>query len=339
MAKEKYTAPVNRKIWVDGLRGLAMVFVIYGHLAGGWTEYYVFTSAVKIPLFFAITGYVFKLRDGDTQKFLKNIAIKIGIPWIMLTLLPLKVAYNMVRLNFSGAFSYVWKFITGGVYWYMPCCIAAEIIFFFILKHSRTTLMAAGWAVVITICGFFLVIFNVKCLTIVPVCLISQMFLITGYVIRKKESMKCSRKTESIVILAALIAYILLGCITLRLYPGKCMDVHVSRYYNIPICLSMILIGLILVFALFRRYYIRDGILSFIGKNTLVFYMIGSMCKAATLKAIKVFGVELPGNALSWLALLIVICIECALISVFLNKVFPIAVGKGSIVLKRNRKI
>ena len=339
MAKEKHTALVIRKSWIDGLRGLAMVFVIYGHLAGDWTEYFVFTSAIKIPLFFAITGYVFKLRDGDTQKFLQNIAIKIGIPWIMLTLLPIKVGYYIVRMNFSGALSYICKFLTGDVYWYMPCCIVAEIIFFLILKYSSTTLMAAGFAVLMTICGIFFVIFNVKCVTIVPVCLISQLFLITGYIIRKNESMLYNGITESIVTVAALITYILLGCITLRFYPEKCMDVHLSRYYNIPICLSMILIGIILIFALFRRYYKRDGILSFIGKNTLVFYMIGSMCKTATLRVIKAFGIILPRNALVWLALLILICIECTLISLFLNIVFPISVGKGSIVLNRNREL
>lgn len=41
-----------RKNWIDALRGLAMLFVLYGHLVHGWNEYFVFTSAIKIPLFF-----------------------------------------------------------------------------------------------------------------------------------------------------------------------------------------------------------------------------------------------------------------------------------------------
>ena len=64
-----------RKNWIDGLRGLAMLFVLYGHLAGGWTEYFVFSSAIKIPLFFAITGYVFKVRSGRSLEFIKNLLI------------------------------------------------------------------------------------------------------------------------------------------------------------------------------------------------------------------------------------------------------------------------
>lgn len=45
----------NRKDWIDALHALAMILVIYGHRVPEWSEYFVFTSPIKIPLFFAIT--------------------------------------------------------------------------------------------------------------------------------------------------------------------------------------------------------------------------------------------------------------------------------------------
>lgn len=45
--------------WIDALRALAMVLVIYGHQVPDLTGFFVFTSPIIITLFFAITGYVF----------------------------------------------------------------------------------------------------------------------------------------------------------------------------------------------------------------------------------------------------------------------------------------
>ena len=55
----------QRKDWIDVLRAIAVLFVIYGHMGRGMWLYYVSTSPIKIPLFFAISGYLFNERDGD----------------------------------------------------------------------------------------------------------------------------------------------------------------------------------------------------------------------------------------------------------------------------------
>lgn len=40
----KYIMKGPRKYWIDALRGLAMVLVIFGHNRGSFTEYYVVQS-------------------------------------------------------------------------------------------------------------------------------------------------------------------------------------------------------------------------------------------------------------------------------------------------------
>ena len=47
---EKNTGSRKREGWVDGLRAVAVLFVIFGHQIPGNTIYYVFTSPIKIPL-------------------------------------------------------------------------------------------------------------------------------------------------------------------------------------------------------------------------------------------------------------------------------------------------
>ena len=94
--------------------------------------------------------------------------------------------------------------------------------------------------------------------------------------------------------------YLLLSILTIVLYPGQCMDVHVCRYYNLPICLAMVVTGLVAAFPAFREFYTRDGILSFIGKNTLVM----------------------------WALLRVISCLECTDVSIVLNRWMPLLVGK-----------
>ena len=81
----------NREDWIDALRALAMIFVIYGHLLKK-TElsyiYYVFTSPIKLPLFLSISGYLFK-EIKDFQTFFYKVFRGLVIPWIVLSIAPL----------------------------------------------------------------------------------------------------------------------------------------------------------------------------------------------------------------------------------------------------------
>ena len=61
-----------RKHWVDALRALAILLVVLGHQLKDMTEYFIFTSPIKMPLFFAISGYLFNTRGGNDVEFFKN---------------------------------------------------------------------------------------------------------------------------------------------------------------------------------------------------------------------------------------------------------------------------
>ena len=198
--------------------------------------------------------------------------IKIGIPWGILTLIPVKIGYYLVRMDIQGALKTGYKFVSGASYWYMPCCIAAEIIFFIILKYSRKVSFVSVTIISVSACGFIMAKAGIGSFAQFRVACIAQIFMLFGYLFRNYEEKSQSGTFRLILGLCCTILYLILGVLTLVLYPGQCMDVHVCRYYSLPICLGMIVTGLIAVFLAFRKFYIRDGILSFIGKNTLVFY-------------------------------------------------------------------
>lgn len=55
----------NRKLWIDSIRAIAIIMVVFGPQIPEETSYFVYTSTVKMPLFFAISGYLFSDR-GQT---------------------------------------------------------------------------------------------------------------------------------------------------------------------------------------------------------------------------------------------------------------------------------
>ena len=86
--ENKTAVEKHRKLWLDALRGVAMILVVYGHCVRDWDVYFLFTSPVKMPLFFIISSYLFNPRSGEQGKFFKNLFFKLVVPWMVLGMFP-----------------------------------------------------------------------------------------------------------------------------------------------------------------------------------------------------------------------------------------------------------
>ena len=110
----------SREGWIDALRGLAILFVMYGHSVRGgiFPEFFTFTSPIKMPLFFAISGYLFK-PNVKFDYYCTQLTKKIIVPWFGLGILSI-----IPILPIKGT-SYIWDFIlemiSGNALWFMRC--------------------------------------------------------------------------------------------------------------------------------------------------------------------------------------------------------------------------
>lgn len=73
----------ERKIWVDALRAVAILMVIYGHCLHGDESLFAFTNPVKMPLFFAISGYLFSIKGKSFISFSNSLFKRVVIPWLL----------------------------------------------------------------------------------------------------------------------------------------------------------------------------------------------------------------------------------------------------------------
>ena len=322
------TRLTERKKWVDVLRAIAMVLVVYGHRVSGWSEYFVLTSPVKIPLFFAITGYVFNDAGGNPKIFIRKLWRTVIIPWIIIAGLPYVAATPIKGLTFFK--SNLTDVLTGVNYWYMPCCIVAEIIWFFILKYARTEWLKAIIAVIMFAVGIMLYKHGILSIFMVNRALSVQIFLYIGRTFCINEE-AIVRKLERLpVLLGGTFLYILLGVFSLVFYPGQSMDVHLCRYYNILICGPMIWSGIYLL-TVFVMRYMNDypKWLVLIGQNTLVIYLLHSYCIKVLVKVFDIL--HIPVNRFTNIFITLIVCTAGTLISLILHRFFPELMGKKRI--------
>ena len=127
---------------------------------------------------------------------------------------------------------------------------------------------------------------------------------------------------------AAVIIYLLLCFITLFLFPGSSMDIHMNRYYNLPICIILIVIGLVTLFTFLRMESFAPTWLVYIGQNTLIIYIMHGFVLITINKCLSVIGLATMSVPIKALINTIIACTACCCLAYFANKYVPEIVGK-----------
>lgn len=312
----------DRKLWLDSLRGIAMILVVYGHLVRGWTDYFVFTSPVKMPLFFAISGYLFNPRGGNQLEFLKTIFYRLIIPWLVLGMFP-----------FSHPLDRFLGLLSGELLWFMPCLVISEIVWFYVHKFCRYDVLIVISGLLISTCGVILSIFSPIRYAMFDTALVVQAYFVLGFLIRKYEDLLSVKWPYNTLFF--MIIYFLLCLLVLAIYPSECLDVHMNRYFNYPICALMIICGCTTLFVLFRKFNFAPQWLVFIGQNTLAIYILHSFAFGLYQIIIGRIGLDIILLPLPIQALFKTVfsCFVCCILAYVFNQYFPELVGK-----KRKKK-
>lgn len=311
------------KPWIDGLRGLAMLFVLFGH-AGMPEWYYVITSPIKIPLFFAITGYLFRDRGGKQLEFFGKLLLQLVLPWLILAMIP------AIPDAFTEGPECLWyrflDVITGEVAWYMPCCIIAQVVHFYVRKLCRHTTAVAVASVLLAVLGYVLGMFHILDTAMFNRALLCQMFLLIGYLFNRWEGKNVLTGWLGAVL--GLLIYGTLCVLSMRLFPGQGMNVRDNEFYHIPLCLMLIWLGCLTVMIWGSCIGKAPGVIRFVGQNTLIFYIWEPYPWEITKKLLKLFQLPVPGGWLGkWLDLGVTIG-ACAGVAILINWLIPELVGK-----------
>lgn len=332
-------ATLHRKEWIDALRAMAMLIVMVWHFSNGLPSqwiYSIFTSAIMIPLFFTITGYVFNDCDGNEKLFFPKLFKHLVLPWIILALLK----GGIIALIRGGSWTYYREYFlnlfTGDNLWYFPCCIIAETLWFMTLKMSKSRIKIIVMdSLVLCLLGAFLSNFTIFDNSNISTAFICQSFLLLGYVIKYMDNENQVSKivnTSRCTIITS-VAYIMV-CIAIIKCPPPigivneiAMDVHRNYFYNIGVIACLVLLGNFSIFRIAKYIDKFPKFLTFIGQNTIIFYIF----HYDTLMPLSILSKKLGYDLSSWgyvpLKIIWSILI-CSLLASVINNYIPELAGK-----------
>ena len=318
-----YIVEKKRLDWIDALRALAIFLVILGHCAPNCYTYFLFTSPLKMPLFFVITGFVFNPINVNSA-FYKKILVKIIFPWLILGLLPIAALVPIKGIGYL--WHYALRMLSGESLWFMPCLFFAEIIWFYIRKIFSSTIIIIGVSLTATTFVMVMAHYNILDYGMINRAFVVQSFLAMGYVFKSNIKLVTQCKAHYLIIL--MLVYFCLIVFSYFMFPGQSIDVHNNSYYNIIICFALIAISCCMAFIIANRLKNIPRFISFLGQNTLLLYIWSPYVILSCHKMESMAGIENVSSFPVAIITSIITCAICCVVSIAVNRYVPFIVGK-----------
>jgi acyltransferase len=161
-----------RMPWIEVAKACGIILVIYGHFVerlydANYRAAYLQTKylfAFTIPVFFVLSGYVFRDRGEDFRTYLKSHAASRLIPVLVFNLLGLAVFVTLyppvdqadlreiifdILSMVRGHPTYNWAM------WFLVCLFTVEMIHFFLGKYATTSRRLIVFAIGAYLIGWF----------------------------------------------------------------------------------------------------------------------------------------------------------------------------------------
>lgn len=314
---------LQRKDWIDALRAVAILLVVVGHKIQDVTSFFVVTSPIKMPLFFAISGYLFSMKDSKT--FLKKVIITLIVPWLLLGIIP-----QLIRLPYDGiteSIAFLGKMLSGEVYWFMPCFILGSVIFHYVMKILRMNV----WGVGVLSCflfafGIVLSKNNILDYAMANRAMTVQLYFWLGYLFRQHEGRLNGSKYKKLIITILFFSYALFISLGFILYPGENIDVHINSYYDYPLCIAQIVTGMLLLALVSQLFTSIPNWITEIGKCSLVIYMWHGEVILLSIAFITFFVKTAPYHLITISGCIIGVY-GCILLNQLIRRYFPFITG------------
>jgi len=337
---------VKRIDWIDTAKGLGIFLVVLGHIPLA-TEYSKYFYMFHMPLFFFLSGLVFK-RDkfhGFSQ-FIKNRSKSLLLPYLIFSLATY-LFWLILGRHFGNDASVdinVLKPLIGTFYsvgtdgwlvhnvplWFLTCLFLVESMFYWIASLKRKMI----WVIlgIASVVGY--VISNslhIRIFWSFDIALVATVFYGVGYLL-KDQIFKFFGEKPNILI------FIFLGLVGVLIANlNGYVDMNGNTYGNYFYYFIGGIVGISFCLTI-SKYFERVKIINFLGKNSLIIMALHNIA-LSFIKAILVFGFSFSldgvGNSLFW-SVSIAIAVMVALIPaiLFINKFMPFILGKSGLVKK-----
>lgn len=310
----------KRLEYLDAMRGVAILFIVFGHIplycygvaeTDSFSSFRLFTSTVQLPLFFFISGFLFSVRSlfnksgGVKFEYVLKRAKQLLVPAIVFGSIFLLLNGGTVEGCLTDKFKYGYWFtfslfeflmIQVVMEWMMRKLSIVEdsIRYLFMLVAIAVVSYAVSFPVV---CQYFGDMGGVLGLPLLRY----YVYFVAGRLIRVHLNAICAWKWRDAAVTVTVMAFILIAV----LFWGLDYECSGLLFHVRMVVFEMS--ALLLFFAMFyrHRYYFSSdnglvNALSFVGKRTLDIYLLHYFFLPKDLHVVGRYFVEHPSLAIEF---------------------------------------
>lgn len=328
----------KRMDWIDGVKGVGIVYTIYAHLLPmcALKEY---IYGFNIQMFFVVYGFC-AVRRQDTKE-LKKVIIRrmygIGLPYILWALIYDAHSVKNILKVLYGTNSSIVSAGSSGVLWFLPAFLVAVIMFETVLYLCEDNQIKVAISGVISLLLAYLCFeFDIKNLPWgIDLSFLAMTFMVIGHFIRKyfyKADVQFGilRKFTNVVLC---IVGLSLGLLVLGLDTNKgCTQMANADYGNIfAFFMAGCGVSLAMMYIIYRFYQIKGfekvkTVITNVGIQSLmimIFHRDFVVYYNSVLDKVGIVNNEL----ISFVASITVAGVSY-LMSIIISKYLPVLVGK-----------
>lgn len=267
--------------WIDMAKGWGMLLVILGHIGdlGEYAFFKIWFFSFHIPLFFFLSGYVF--RDTDRfSVFLKKKLRSIIIPYFCLGI-PM-VLFQLIWDLRNGVLTYAsgMDLVTGifiqkrrWTIWFLACLFLLNILFYLLKKAVKKSCWLAVCAVAAAVIGALYYRFGGKALPWdFDACFMALPFFFAGYYYKEKHEQIDKFFSKKYVIALAALPFLAVNCALVFLnlkITGVWFNMYSSNYGCEPLTYIAAFAGI--GFMICVSKLVTIGLIRYIGENSILY--------------------------------------------------------------------
>lgn len=284
--KSNALSVVSRVSWIDICRGIAILFVMYAHMLPSDSYRYLF-YAFHMPLFFFLSGIVFKEHFKSVWSVIKKSFKTIMIPYFMFAALTyffwfikeptthntlnefLKQLYGILYGNGNNGYLYF-----NVALWFLPCLFAVRVGFAVLMKISTRTKVLIPVLLGFSVLGVLLATYfpTFKLPLGIETATSALVFFGAGFLAKRYRNVFALLQSKGLLVFViGLLVMGVLATINYTLH-GSQVDMRMNRINDYLLFYTAAFAG-ILSWTTFSMMIGKSYILEYIGKHTLVLFV------------------------------------------------------------------
>lgn len=338
----------KRELWADYLKGICILLVFVGHLDILPQYIRVFIYLFHMPAFFFCIGFYDKIGISFIE-YLRKKSKSLLIPYFfysfsILTLQQIKnlffgngINWQTVRNNIIGTFLCLRNSQYNGSNWFLIASFVACVLYYAIMKNVKNTktrfIIVVSLSLVITYTSR---LFKIASPWYVDVAIICLFYILFGRYIKEK-SIIISKTQSFLLIVIGMILSTVIYFFVRNDNVKYLIDYHTARTYPY---LLVTIGGIVLLLSFFGLLYNskHKSLVSYIGENSLIYYLLDWVPYAILNKILNICGLQITNEYLLVIVQIICILLVMPIVVMIIKRYFWFLFGKKKEIWSFNYK-